>query len=129
MSHRSGIFALGISISVGFKLLSTSSMVHGLPSIKNLEYVCEVCTLSKQQRSHFPSGRLWRAPKPLELVHTDICSPFDPISDGAFTIFKSFKSHVEVKSGCKIKILRSDKGGEYTSNEFRDYCRKNGIKQ
>ena len=38
-------------------------------------------------------------------------------------------AHVEVESGCKIKILRSDRGGEYTSNEFRDYCRKNGIKQ
>ena len=34
-----------------------------------------------------------------------------------------------MESGCKIKILRSDRGGEYTSNEFRGYCRKNGIKQ
>ena len=85
----------------------------------------------------------------------DICGPFDPIFVGgnkyfisfiddfirklwvylikeksvAFTIFKSFKAHVEVESGCKIKILRSDRGGEYTLNEFRDYCKKNGIKQ
>ena len=98
--------------------------MQGLPSIKKPEYVCEVCTLGKQQRSPFPSGRSWRAPKPLELVHTDICCPFDPISIGAFTIFKSFKAHVELESGCKIKILRSDRGGEYTLNEFRDYCRK-----
>ena len=117
----------------GLKLLSTSSMVHRLPSIEKREYVCEICTLGKQQRSPFPSGRSWRAPKPLELVHTDICGPFDPISVGgnkyfisfycdfsrklwvylikekfvAFTIFKSFKAHVEVESGFKIKIMRS----------------------
>ena len=139
----------------GLKLLSTSSMVHELPSIEKLEYVCEVCTLGKQQRSPFPSGRSWRTPNPLELVRTDICGPFDPISVGgnkyfisfiddfsrklwvylikgksvAFTIFKSFKAHVEVESGCKIKILRSNRGGEYTTNEFQDYCRKNGMQQ
>ena len=130
-------------------------MVHELPSIEKLEYVCEVCTLGKQQRSPFPSGRSWRTPNPLELVRTDICGPFDPISVGgnkyfisfiddfsrklwvylikgksvAFTIFKSFKAHVEVESGCKIKILRSNRGGEYTTNEFQDYCRKNGMQQ
>ena len=47
----------------------------------------------------------------------------------AFTIFKYLMVHVEVESGYKIKILRSDRGGEYTLNEFRDYCRKNSIKQ
>ncbi|XP_047251356.1 uncharacterized protein LOC124886573 [Capsicum annuum] len=26
------------------------------------------------------------------------------------------------KSGCKLKALRSDNGGEYTSNEFNKYC-------
>ena len=34
-----------------------------------------------------------------------------------------------MESGYKIKILGSNRGGEYTSNEFRDYCKKNGIKQ
>jgi len=50
-------------------------------------------------------------------------------NSATFTIFKSFKAHVEVESGYKIKILGSNRGGEYTSNEFRDYCKKNGIKQ
>ena len=30
-------------------------------------------------------------------------------------------AHVEVESGYKIKILRSNRGGEYTSNEFQDH--------
>ena len=29
----------------------------------------------------------------------------------------------------KIKILRSDNGGEFTSNEFNDYCKEFGIKR
>ena len=31
--------------------------------------------------------------------------------------------------GKKINILRYDNGGEYTSNEFNDYCREVGIKR
>ena len=51
------------------------------------------------------------------------------ICSAAFIIFKIFKAHVEVEIGYKIKILRSNRGGEYTSNEFQDYYKKNGIKQ
>ena len=36
----------------------------------------------------------------------------------AFATFKNFKAHVEMESGYKIKVLRSNRGGEYTSNEF-----------
>ena len=35
---------------------------------------------------------------------------------------------VEKSSGEKIKTLRSDNGGEYTSKEFEDYLTKNGIR-
>ena len=36
----------------GLKLLSTSSVVHGLPSIEKPKYVCEVCTLSVRDRGN-----------------------------------------------------------------------------
>ncbi|MGV8065592.1 hypothetical protein PJP13_29620 [Mycobacterium kansasii] len=42
----------------------------------------------------------------------------------AFISFKIFKACVEVESGHKIKVLRSDRGGEYTSNAFRECCRE-----
>ena len=29
----------------------------------------------------------------------------------------------------KINILRSDNGGEFTSNDFNDYCKEAGIKR
>ena len=46
----------------------------------------------------------------------------------AFMIFKEFKAKVERESGCKLISLRSDRGGEYTSNAFKDYCRSYGIR-
>ena len=39
-----------------------------------------------------------------------------------------FKSLVEKDSGKKIKALRSDNGGEYVSQEFKDFCAAEGIK-
>nr|GEZ48291.1 zinc finger, CCHC-type [Tanacetum cinerariifolium] len=46
-----------------------------------------------------------------------------------FEEFKVFKSEVELQHGKKIKALRSDRGGEYLSQEFKDYLSKNGIVQ
>nr|GFA44591.1 retrotransposon protein, putative, Ty1-copia subclass [Tanacetum cinerariifolium] len=40
-----------------------------------------------------------------------------------FETFKVFKAEVELQLGKKIKALRSDRGGEYLSQEFKDYLR------
>lgn len=82
--------------------------------------------------------------RPLELVHTNLCGPtrtrsmrgekyfmlfiddytrmtwvtFLKHKSEAFHRFKVFKKMVEKESDMKIKCLRSDQGGEYTSNEF-----------
>jgi transposase InsO family protein len=47
----------------------------------------------------------------------------------AFDVFKKFKSMVENESGQTIKILRSDRGGEYKLNEFIEFCDIHGIKR
>jgi len=44
-----------------------------------------------------------------------------------FEKFKKFKALAEKQSGCSIKSLRSDRGGEFTSNEFVVFYDKNGI--
>jgi transposase InsO family protein len=49
--------------------------------------------------------------------------------DEVFNNFQELKALVENISGRKIKILRLDNGGEYTSNEFKDFCRETGIKR
>ncbi|RVW49665.1 Retrovirus-related Pol polyprotein from transposon TNT 1-94 [Vitis vinifera] len=38
-----------------------------------------------------------------------------------------FRSEVEKQTGNSIKVLRSDRGGEYLSENFIDYLRENGI--
>jgi IS30 family transposase len=46
-----------------------------------------------------------------------------------FQRFQEFKALVENQTRKKIKVLRSDNGGEYTSNEFNDFCVREGIKR
>nr|GFC09316.1 hypothetical protein [Tanacetum cinerariifolium] len=44
-----------------------------------------------------------------------------------FETFKVFKAEVGLQLGKKIKALRSDRGGEYLSQEFKDYLSENEI--
>ena len=46
--------------------------------------------------------------------------------DETFSKFCEFKALVEKYSGKKVKALRSDNGGEYISNEFKDLTSKEG---
>ena len=43
--------------------------------------------------------------------------------------FCEYKASVDTQHGQKIKILRSDNGGEYASNAFKTYCTTHGIQQ
>ncbi|GKU98369.1 hypothetical protein SLEP1_g11381 [Rubroshorea leprosula] len=136
------------------KLLAQGQMVKGLPSIHNPDQLCEACTLGKHHRMPFAAEHQQRATQPLELVHSDVCGPMNTMSNGnnryfltfiddftrkiwvyllqrkseVFDCFKKFKVHVEKQSGHLIKMLRTDGGGEYTSNEFNKFCEEQGIK-
>ena len=44
-----------------------------------------------------------------------------------FCKFRKFKSKIELETGSKIQLLRTDRGGEYLSNEFKEFCATNGI--
>jgi transposase InsO family protein len=57
------------------------------------------------------------------------CIYFLKIKDEVFSKFKEFKSWIENLSEKKIKILRSDNGGEYTSKEFVNFYKDVGIKR
>jgi transposase InsO family protein len=47
----------------------------------------------------------------------------------AFENFKVYKEMVENEMDSKIKCLRYDNGGEFTSKEFMDHCRRHGTKR
>ena len=47
--------------------------------------------------------------------------------DQTFSKFSEFKALVEKESRKQVKALQSDNGGEYISNEFKDFCRKEGM--
>jgi len=136
----------------GLKLLSQKEMVFGLPKVENLDF-CESCVYGKQSKKCFPISKSWRASVCLELVHADLCGPMSVESLGGsryfllftddyshmswiyflkfksetFDNFKKFKSFVERQSGCRLKTLRTDKGGEFMSKEFSSFCEENGI--
>jgi transposase InsO family protein len=94
-----------------------------------------------------------RASEALQVVHSDVCGPFEVPSLGGskyfvtfvdeftrmmwlytiklksevFDVFKRFKVLIEKESGKSIKILRTDGGGEYTSKDFEAFCVNHGI--
>ncbi|KAL0449216.1 UNVERIFIED_CONTAM: Retrovirus-related Pol polyprotein from transposon TNT 1-94 [Sesamum latifolium] len=87
----------------GLKLLKEKKMVEGLPEIQINVNSCESCIMEKQHRAPFPKGKSWRASAPFELIHFDICGPMRTTSLGQHS----------------IKIIRSDRRGEYTSQELK----------
>ncbi|RZC02438.1 Retrovirus-related Pol polyprotein from transposon TNT 1-94 [Glycine soja] len=99
--------------------------------------VCIECIKGKQTNIRKLGAK--RAKDVLELVHTDICGPFPTTSwngqqyfitfiddysrygylylihekSHSVEVFKTFKTEVELQLGKKIKIVKSDRGGEY----------------
>ncbi|KAK2989940.1 hypothetical protein RJ640_013864 [Escallonia rubra] len=111
------------------KLLSTKNMVKGLPSIDQPGQLYEGCLVGKQHRHSFPKESISRAKAPLEQIHADVCGPIDPSSLEVFSTFKRFKALVEKQNGYQIKAMRSDRGGEFMSKEFKAFCEENGIRR
>ena len=46
-----------------------------------------------------------------------------------FQKFQIFKAMVENQSGCHIKVLRINTGGEFISKEFNLFCEEEGIQR
>ena len=42
-------------------------------------------------------------------------------------VIKEFQAQVETETGKKLRVLRTDRGGEFTSVEFGLYCAGQGV--
>lgn len=42
-------------------------------------------------------------------------------------MFRNYKTCIEKETCAYLKCLRINRGGEFTSNEFREFCKANGI--
>jgi len=133
--------------------LSKSSMVNGLPQVKIPETVCRECIQCKQTKGSFKKYLPQKTNSKLEIVYSNVCGPMqietpggsryfalfiDDLTRKAWTflikqksevldVFKRFKAMVERQCGEKIKLLRTNGGGEYTSVEFERFCDIEGI--
>ena len=114
---------------------------------------CDYCLFGKQHRVYFHTPST-RKPNVLDLVYSDVCGPIDVESlggnkyfvtfindasrklwvyflktkDQVFEHFKKFHAMAEREKGKLLKCLRTDNGGEYTSNKFKSYCSEKGIR-
>ena len=47
--------------------------------------------------------------------------------DEAAAVIKKFRTCAEAESGKKLRVLRTDRGGKFTSVEFATYCVDQGV--
>jgi hypothetical protein len=127
----------------------------GLPDFSIEQYdVCRGCAMGKYAKAPFPASDS-RSAGILDLIHSNVSrrmsSPslsgylyyvlfiddysrktwiyFLKTKGEVFKRFQEFKALVENQMGKNIRCLRSDNGGEYTSNDFDDYCVREGIRR
>ncbi|GJT60323.1 retrotransposon protein, putative, ty1-copia subclass [Tanacetum coccineum] len=86
-------------------------------SKNNVHYFNAIPSNGKMTRKSFPHHPE-RATDLLGIIHTHVCGPLRHVS-----------KQVENQIGKTIKALRSDRGGEYISQEFKDYLKACGIVQ
>ena len=116
---------------------------------------CEVCLTAKAKRSPIAKHHKDpRAEKPGEFIHADVWGPSQIEAKGGFRYFSlytddrsrmkalylqkskdetferytTYESHLKTQFGIDIKLLHSDRGGEFTSNAFAKHLNAKGTK-
>ncbi|XP_066341538.1 uncharacterized protein [Miscanthus floridulus] len=140
------LFSFAIDISDDDGEETSSSLALGTISL------CADCVTTKLKRTPFLSQAKRRTEGLLDLVHGDLCGPISPATPGGKQYFlllvddrsrymwvallavksdtlvamKKFQAWVEVETGRRLRMLRTDNGGEFTSVEFESYCSERG---
>lgn len=132
------------------KTMIHKGLVQGITNVNIVKDMCPLCLLGKQARKAFPQATSYRAEKPLELIHGDMCGPMTPSTPGGnHYIFVVVDDHsrymwtvlLKEKGGAFLKLFleqetkekvgtfRADRVGEFVSHEFNMYCDDEGIKR
>ncbi|KAJ7951046.1 Retrovirus-related Pol polyprotein from transposon TNT 1-94 [Quillaja saponaria] len=114
--------------------------------------LCDACEFAKHKRASYPLLNN-KSTTPFALIHSDVWGPSRVVSlsgykwfvtfidcfsrttwvyllcakNEVFTCFQMFHKLVCTQFDCKVKILRSDNGTEYTEGNFQKYLRDHGI--
>ncbi|HEV7738404.1 MAG TPA: DDE-type integrase/transposase/recombinase, partial [Chlamydiales bacterium] len=122
------------------------------PTSKRLLSTCEGCLLGKSTRRSYTSSS-YRSSEPFQLVHMDLCGPMQTRSieghdyfmilvddysrflwvkfllkkDEAFEHYRNFSNIVSTNFERKIKCIRSDRGGEFLSETFKQFLINQGT--
>jgi hypothetical protein len=133
--------------------LARDTMVRGLPQLDRVHQLCDCCVAAKQRRKPFLSQAKGRAEGLIDLVHGDLCGPISPmtpsgkqyflllvndcsrymwlhllaVKSDAVAAIQRFKALVKTETGRRLRVLRTDHGGEFTSVEFAEYCAGEGV--
>jgi len=133
------------------KIISDQKLLPRLTKVTLPFY--EHCVTSKQHRLKFGTSTT-KSKCILDLIHPDVWqAPVVSLGGARYfvsfindfskrcwvypirrkadvlAVFKTFKARVELESGKKIKCLRTDNEGEYTCDEFDNFCQHEGIKR
>jgi transposase InsO family protein len=139
---------------IGFDNIARMSRIELIPRFNTVKgSKCQYCVQAKQPRKPFKGLEDKRYLAPIDLVHPDLCEMnglltrggniyfmtlIDDASrfcyifllkskDEALHYFKIYKAEVGNQLERKIKQLRDDRGGEYTSNDFSQFCDEHEI--
>ncbi|SCZ94918.1 BZ3500_MvSof-1268-A1-R1_C046g00151 [Microbotryum saponariae] len=117
------------------------------------KFVCNACLSAKGHRLPFPDSDSHSSER-LGLVHSDVLSFPESSLTGkrylvtflddfsrklwayaighkseVFGVFKTWLAEVELETGAKLKVLRTDNGGEYCSRAFTEFCKARGTRR
>lgn len=137
------------------KRLVKEDMVKGInltPEDIKATGICKACAQAKHSRSPFERAED-KTTDVLHLVHMDICGPLPEETPGgkkyfitflddysrysdvillerkseAKSVIKSQFAYMERQTGKHVKGVRTDNGGEFISDDLRDYFKEKGI--
>ncbi|RVW66681.1 Retrovirus-related Pol polyprotein from transposon TNT 1-94 [Vitis vinifera] len=83
---------------------------------------CDICELAKSHRVSFP---LILNKSPFPFMNDMVM--LDEDKDEVNLLFQKFHKMIETQYNAKVRVLRSDNGGEYQSSDLQKYLEGHGI--